>query len=509
MKTTEKQKLAMIGILSILHNALFWNENIGINSLLYSVLLIGTLYYLYPISFLRKSVLKTLVGVIVSLVLVILYGSSAAKFCHIIAMTIFVGFVQAPQLRSVIFAFKAVLESFGNIPKSLFSSKQDDENSDANQSNKNLRIIKLSAIPFIFLFIFYWIYKFANPVFDSITDKIWDTIIDSIASIFENFSFTRIIFCLIGFAIAATIIYKPIIQNALLKELNLSDILIRFKIRNDSNKPKRNFSFYGLKNEYISAIILVGLINILVLVVNIIDINWIWINFDSKAIKNLSQFVHEGTYLLIISILLSMGILEYFFRKNINFYSKNQVLKTLCYAWILQNIVMVISVALRNFHYIERHGLAYKRIGVVFFLILTLIGLISQIIKINTKGSGYYMLRINSWACYFTMIAIACFNWDIIIANHNINHNNPKNIDTDFLLELSPKTLPILAEHKEIFSSVRGYYVNYSNGTYEFMTQQQILDKNIKDFIRQYETRTWLSWNYTDYNAYNTLKSNK
>ena len=65
------------------------------------------------------------------------------------------------------------------------------------------------------------------------------------------------------------------------------------------------------------------MVNVLLLVVNIIDINWLWIDFNPKSIDNLSQLVHEGTYVLIFSILLSMAIIEYFFRGNINFYKKN------------------------------------------------------------------------------------------------------------------------------------------------------------------------------------------
>ena len=60
--------------------------------------------------------------------------------------------------------------------------------------------------------------------------------------------------------------------------------------------------------------------NVLLLVVNAIDINWIWFGFKPAPGFDLTQFVHEGTYVLILSILVAMGIVLWFFRRNLNFY---------------------------------------------------------------------------------------------------------------------------------------------------------------------------------------------
>ena len=112
------------------------------------------------------------------------------------------------------------------------------------------------------------------------------------------------------------------------------------------------------------------------------------------AIRSYYEFVHEGTWLLVFSVFLSAAIALFFFKGNLNYFSKNKWLKRLTIVWIAQNLVMVISVMLRNYWYITYFGLAYKRIAVLFFLLLTMIGLITIIIKILNKKSSYYLWRV-------------------------------------------------------------------------------------------------------------------
>jgi hypothetical protein len=504
MEKSAKKKLTLTVVLTLVHNLLFWNNNLGINTLLFSILIIGIMWWQYPASFFNRQVLLVTLSTILSAILVTLHGSDASKLCHIVSFTILIAYVHIPQIRSIHYAFMVTLESFGKLPLQFVSS--DNENTEANVSSTNkFRNIQLSIVPLLFLITYYWIYKFANPVFDTLSDKFWNAIFDYLATCFENVSFTRIIFSIIGFTITATCLYKPIIHNAFIRELKLNEILFRTKKeKHHTNVDQNIFSFYGLKNEYLSALIMVVMINILLVIVNLIDINWIWINFELKRVNNLSQFVHEGTYLLIISILLSMGIIQYFFRKNLNFYTQNRWLKVGCYVWITQNIIMVISVALRNYHYIAQHGLAYKRIGVIFFLSLTTIGLITQIIKIKFTKSGFYMLKINGWATYITLFIIASVNWDLIIVKHNLKYPKTTQIDTTFLLELSPKTLPILLKNRNILSN-SGTYHAHDNTFYQ--SQQQQLDMQIDAFIKTYKNRSWLAWNYADANAYQLLIS--
>jgi hypothetical protein len=63
-------------------------------------------------------------------------------------------------------------------------------------------------------------------------------------------------------------------------------------------------------NEYKAGIVLLIALNALLLFVNIIDIKWVWIGFEFEG-QYLKEFVHKGTYLLILSIIISIGIVLY------------------------------------------------------------------------------------------------------------------------------------------------------------------------------------------------------
>jgi hypothetical protein len=264
------------------------------------------------------------------------------------------------------------------------------------------------------------------------------------------------------------------------------------------------FNPLALKDEFKTGIYVFILVNILLAIVNYIDINWIWINFKLPKGMNYSQLVHEGTYLLIFSILLSMAIILYFFKKNQNFYPQNRILKISAFVWIIQNIILVISVAIRNYLYIEEYGLAYKRIGVIFFLILTIIGLITLIIKIEKIKTSYYLLKTNSWSIYYVIILLAVFNWDLIIADYNLNRKSSNVIDKEFLISLSNETLPIVYNNLDKIEKIDNskiLYYGYENQ----ILYSTLMNYKIKEFKKEYEKRSILSWNYSDYMAYKKL----
>ncbi len=138
----------------------------------------------------------------------------------------------------------------------------------------------------------------------------------------------------------------------------------------------------ALKNENTTGIISLVLLNVLLLGVNIVDVNFLWLNFQYKVGEPVYRMVHNGTELLIASIVLAMAILLCFFKGNLNFYKRNKWLKYGAYAWIVQNAMLVCSVfLLRDYYYILKHGLAYKRIGVLFFLLMVLVGLLTVFLK--------------------------------------------------------------------------------------------------------------------------------
>ena len=185
------------------------------------------------------------------------------------------------------------------------------------------------------------------------------------------------------------------------------------------------------------AALVVGTLNILLCIVNLVDIQHVWLGYEGGLSPiELSNYVHEGTYLLIASIGFAMGILLYFFRRNINFLPNNSFLKNLSYIWIIQNAILALSVGARNIHYISAYGLAYKRLGVFIFLVLTIIGLYTMYLKVRDQLTTYFLIQNNTWALYFVMAFLTMIDWDVEITKYNVSAGNPTYIDTELNLPL-------------------------------------------------------------------------
>jgi hypothetical protein len=93
----------------------------------------------------------------------------------------------------------------------------------------------------------------------------------------------------------------------------------------------------------------------------------------------------------------------------------------------------------------------------------------------------------------------ALVNWDLVIAAYNLKYTK-KNLDTSFLLTLSDTTLGLLQQNKTLFTDKQ-----YAPEVYQ-VTVKDYLYSRVVDFKERYEGESWLSWNYSDYEAYEQLK---
>ncbi|NQY75204.1 MAG: DUF4173 domain-containing protein [Candidatus Margulisbacteria bacterium] len=498
MKNKESIKSILLVTGTLLFNYIFWDEYLGINLLLFSLFIIGTTLTLNKNALKSQTALYSAAGILITALAVVYHNSTMAKFTNIVFTLLLIGFTNQSLLRSTLYALPTSIANYFTIPKSIFSSLQS-----LGLKTSSLKLIwrytKLTLVPIVFFVLFYLIFQIANPVFKELSDDIMISISDWFSVLFENISFLRILFLIWGLSIVGWVLYQSDIKYFVNAEILYSDFIKRIRIgKRKSNvqlaTPKKPGNPLALKNEYRSALILMAMVNTLLLVVNIIDINWIWLNFEFTEDINLSQFVHEGTYFLILSILLSMGIMLYFFRGNQNFFIGRQKLLIAAGLWIAQNIILVISVGVRNYHYISHYGLAYKRIGVIVFLGLTVFGLVTLFLKMKNKKSAFLLFRQNSWAVCGAFVFMSLFNWDGIIMNHNISHPEKNHIDVRFLLSLSDKTLPILNEHKEILEA--------RNDDYYSIDYVQRFDDQVLNLLNKKNSTTWLSWSLLDDKAY-------
>ncbi len=511
-----KSRFALLLIGTLLFNYLFWNESHGINILIFSIFVVLVSFY----SGLKTSLLFwiILVGLFLTSFAIAYHGSLFTIFMFYVSIVLFIGYLHEQKLKSVVYIIAASITSLFRFP-GIFYKSLNRINENRPKIAKIFKIIKLSLIPLLVLSVFYFIFINANPVFEKYANSTFDIILYELMPFLNLISFQRLSFFILGIAVNAWFLFKTDLGGLVLNETFRKEELIRHRFvrlvqakEYFNNLKDKTPEFYKkkfalslkLKNEFISALVLLILVNVLLFIVNIIDIKWVWFGFKYSENFDLRQFVHEGTYLLIISILLSIGIMLYFFRRNLNFYHNARWIKVLSFIWIVQNIILTISVAIRNFHYITYWGLAYKRIGVILFLIAVTYGLISLFIKIRKNKTSFYLIKRNTLAIYIILVSASLFNWDDIIARHNLNHPLRNHMETSYLLSLSDKILPYIDQKQIVLEQNIKYntYVDYSPYTYKEYYQIRV-----KLFIENMNKKTWLSWNYKNWQAYQYYKN--
>jgi hypothetical protein len=268
----------------------------------------------------------------------------------------------------------------------------------------------------------------------------------------------------------------------------------------------------GLKHETQLGVFLMLALNIMLFLLLIFEIKDVWIGFSWNG-QYLKEFVHEGMTVLSIAIVISMLLAIYLFRANQNFFSKNKWLKNLTYLWLGLNIVLVVSVGIRNFWYIYYFALAYKRIALSFFLISCVIGLISIFYKIYQKKNTTFLYRVNGAAVFALFLFASWFNWDVIIAKYNFSNADRAFVHLDYLKTLNNSALPYLNPEGIDLSQIeieQKSRISESSSSYQEKYIQaddykDFLEKRKSNFFNNWESLSWLEWNPSEAKAYNKL----
>ena len=507
---TESLKIILVTTGAVLFNVIFWHEKFAVNAVLFDVFVLWSVFYLYPSDFANPLMKWLLTAHIITLAAVIIQNTYLSKLAFSATLLLVVIFSQYLH-RSVWYAAaSAVMNYLMVIPSLVVNVKL------LKGGNFNLyalkKAIRFLVIPLLLLGVFFLLYNFANTIFKSLVNDAGIALEHFFTRFFDWFSWDRFGFLMLGLFITGGLLLKSSIEYFSEKDSKMANDLWRKK--NDLVKWRKSSWFelltlimgrfangiMALRNENKTAVISLLLLNILLLCINCVDIVYVWFGFTYKNDINLSEYVHEGTGLLIFSILLAMILLLFFFRGNLNFYKQNKWLRVGAYAWLIQNAVLVVSVLFRDYYYIAHYGLAYKRIGVLVFLMMVLTGLITVFIKIYHRKTAYYLLRVNAWFAIAVLVVASCIHWDEIIARYNLARKDSITLDVRFLLTLSDKVLPVLEKNADVLDKTTQPQPGSEGETLyrSQLTPKQLFETRKQDFIATQKSYTWLSWNWAD-----------
>ncbi|MGB4842914.1 MAG: DUF4173 domain-containing protein [Ferruginibacter sp.] len=506
---TATLKLSLLFAGAVLFNIVFWQEKMAINALLFDAFILLSVFNLYPAAFTKPAMKWLLLAHAITLATLIIHNTVLSKLAFSTTLLLLVVFIQFLH-RSV---WYAAASAVGNYVLFVFSFLEDIRlvKSGGIQVTGLKKFFRFLIIPLMIAAVFFIIYSFSNTVFQDVVNSMGIALERFFSRFFEWFNWQRFGFLLLGLFITGGLLLKMRSNYFSEKEFKKQNNLIRTK--HDLMNWKKSAFFdmltlfmgrfangvMALRNENTVGIISLVMLNVLLLFINSIDIAYVWFGFNYTANLNLKDYVHEGAGMLIFSIVLAMAVLLFFFRGNLNFYKKNKWLRYGAYGWIFQNAILVVSVLLRDYYYIEHMGLAYKRIGVLVFLVMVLFGLITVFIKIQQRKTGYYLWRVNGWFAVVLLVAASCIHWDETMAKYNLAHKETIPLDVKFLLSLSDKTLPLIEKNKKVLTEKTA--VVHGEGEYLYrsgMSPLELFEMRKQDFFEEQKKYSWLSWNGAD-----------
>jgi hypothetical protein len=462
---------------SALYAVLFWTGQMGLNTLIFAGFLTTLTWILHPEYRAAPRIWAAMLGVLLSAVAVFWQHSNLAKVAHLVSIFLLLGFAQARELRFLGYALLLAATSVFSMPLTWWRRWE-------KEYEVTLRWLGnwtyLALLPLSLLGLFFCIYYYANVEFARLVD--W------LIQYWPRFSPWKTLALLLQGALLISVLLWPSVWTAELQQQEQEWSLWKLRKR---VKEKLFSPTLALRQHYYSALLSFGLLNALLLVVNLSDIKAVWLNPHQYSATELSSSVHQGTYLLIVALGLAMALIAYFFQGNLHFLPNNRNLKILAYTWIIQNTVLALSVAWRNYHYIVEYGMAYKRLGVLWFLVLVILGLYSLYIMVQERRSLYYLWVLNAWFLYLSLLGNSFINWDVFITRYNLQQARHKTIDTHFLLkDISDKNLPtLLNEHSLLLQRS------------DLLPEDvdRMLNKKIKDFEGRQRKMDWRGWNYADW----------
>lgn len=464
---------------------LFHQESMGLNTVFFSIpLLVITLLknareapYSLEISGLATATFLAALAVVGN-------DSFLAKTMYWSALLLFLGFIKHQYLRFIPLAFSAALSNMVLLPWTIFQSWASPKKLNINFNNVLKQFLQL-LLPVGLFLLFLGIYYLANAKFGGMVDQVLFQV-GKITHLDINPS--KVALFLVGFFLLAVGTLTAPLKSF------FSAIQSKFALNLYRKRGQKRQGIFAvifptliLKNRFKASIITLTMLNALLFIVNLTDLRYVWFSRRALSANELSEYVHEGTSLLILAVLLAALVVMLIFRKNLNFFPNNEGLKKLAYAWIGQNLFMVFSVANRNFQYLANFGLTHKRIGVFIFLLIVVVGLVTLYIKIRDQKSTYFLWHRNTWSVFLILLVASFVNWNLFITRINIHAGFIKNLDVNYLFfDLSEQNAFLLEKNKTFLFSQPNHNAQYL---------QKRLDRKINQAKKARNIRSW-NWPY-------------
>lgn len=487
MKT--RDILILVG--ALLFSSLFYNQDFGVNFALFSIFLVVAHIVARPQAIKHTNWQLAAAAVIFSSACMVWHSTVLAFFCIVFSWMLLSAYTYRPKAAAVLNFVQAGFSYLLSIPQGIngWFAK-------ATLKRNGTTVSKLSYLPVYLLVsvivgVFIGLYSASSSAFGKI--------IKNIDLSFISVGWLAV--TILGFILSSAFIrHRRIKALDRLEKKWAAPLIAMFRPLPQKLENK-------LTVERKGGTLLLLLLNILLLVVNTSDFFFLFGGGIENSLLTYSQIVHQGIEALIASIVIAVAILLFLFRGQLNFDRGAKAIYYLALLWVAQNIVLVVTGAIKNGLYIDIvDGLTYKRVGVYYYLLLSTIGLAFTAYKLYAKKPNWYLVRVN-FTVFFTVMVLSCaINWDVLITRRNMQQaiEDRKDPDIKYMSRLSYHNLTLLVEWlKTSYNQPETIHQYSSEQLYDLSER---IYKKSKIFISSYEEEGWPSWNYSAHKTYKYLK---
>jgi len=419
-------------ILTLVFALLFYKQSPGLNTLIFSSLLIISLICLKNKQ--SKHPFAVYLLLLLSAASVFLYGNSLSLFSFFILFIVLSGqmaFLNAPMAFAMMPGLINTISAFPYQVVKFMGKKTQAGKGQISSDRIFFKLLKLLLIMLV-VFVFFMLYLHASAGFSRLVNTV-------------DFKFPNIYFWLI-------LLLGAFCTHAILHHAGKSILRYLMPKSSEHIDPKKYLE-HPTSSSWISiGTSLFIALNILSIVVLVSDLSFVLSGtLGNQNPSFYSEIVHEGVWSLIISVLLAMALLFIFFEGRINFIPGKQRIKRLAYAWIICNIFLILLTFYKNGLYIQELGMTYKRIGVWYYLLASVIGLIILYLKIARDKNILYAIRKTVPIYLFILVISSFMPWEIAVTNYNLAEAEKKGIaaDLDYLMHLDGNNLHLLKAYVE------------------------------------------------------------
>jgi hypothetical protein len=179
---------------------------------------------------------------------------------------------------------------------------------------------------------------------------------------------------------------------------------------------------------------------------NVLDGAYLYAGVPLPEGLTYKEYCHRGAYTLIATALLAGVFTLTAFRARGTAH-RSRACRWLVYAWIGQNIVLLISTVCRVWIYVDTTELTRLRTATMIWCGVVLAGFLWIILRIMHGKANAWLWRMNAFTALGVLFVCALINFDGMIADFNVRHcaeagGRGYRLDISYLEHLGPQALP-------------------------------------------------------------------